>query len=117
MLEISSDATGPLRCHGCVHSNDDGGSAEHVAVLKMRHFAVPETRPDATEPRRCRDCSRSDDYDRSVILSCCWSLSVLEKISRVEFALVAVICRFNSYATGSLRAGEQFQELSLLLLR
>ena len=44
MLEIRSDATGPPRCHDCVHSSDDDGSAEHVAVLAMRHVAVLEMR-------------------------------------------------------------------------
>jgi hypothetical protein len=65
VLEIWSDATEPLRCHNCVHSNDEGGSAEHVAVLSMRHFVVPEIRSDATEPLRCHDCVHSDDDDGS----------------------------------------------------
>ena len=42
LLKISSEATEPLRCHNCVYSNDDDGSSERVAVLKMRHFAVLE---------------------------------------------------------------------------
>ncbi len=48
-----------------MHSNDGDGSAEHVVVLKMRHFVVPEGRSDATEPLRCHDCVHSDDDDGS----------------------------------------------------
>ena len=65
MLEISSDATEPLRCHDCVHSNDDGRGAEHVAVLLLQRFAVLEISSDATEPLRCHDCVHSSDDDGS----------------------------------------------------
>ena len=65
MSEIRSDATEPPRCRDCARSDDNDDGAEHVAVLKMRHFAVLEIGTDATEPRRCRDCSRSNDDGRS----------------------------------------------------
>jgi len=61
--KIGLDATELLRCHGCARSNSDDVSAEHVAVLKMRHFVVPEIRTGATEPLRCRDYVRSYDED------------------------------------------------------
>jgi hypothetical protein len=56
--------TKSLHGHDCVRSNDDDGSAEHVAVLKMRHFALLEMRSDATEPLRCHDCVHSNDDGR-----------------------------------------------------
>jgi len=40
VLEESADATEPLRCRDCVHSDGNDGSAEHVAAREMRQFAV-----------------------------------------------------------------------------
>ena len=59
MLEISADATEPLRCRDCVHSDDNGGSAEHVAAREMRQFAVLEMSSDVIEPLHCHDCMHS----------------------------------------------------------
>jgi hypothetical protein len=61
--EIRSGALEPLRCRNCVRSNDEGGSAEHVAVLGIRHVAALEIMTGVTERLRCQDCARNGDSD------------------------------------------------------
>jgi hypothetical protein len=61
--EIRSGALEPLRCRNCVRSNDEGGSAEHVAVLGIRLVAALEIMTDVTERLRCQDCARNSEND------------------------------------------------------